>query len=63
MNSPVLSTRHVEPLIFTIWGQKVIIDRDLAQIYGVKTRRLNQQVKRNREKFPEDFLFQLTLGE
>ena len=63
MNSPVLSTKLVEPLIFTIRGQKVIIDRYLAQIYGVKTRRLNEQVKRNRERFPEDFLFQLTRDE
>lgn len=63
MDRPVLSTKLVEPLIFTIRGQKVIIDRDLAQIYGVKAKRLNEQVKRNRERFPEDFLFQLTLDE
>ncbi len=41
----------------------MIIDRDLAEIYGVKTRRLNEQVKRNKERFPEDFIFQLTREE
>jgi hypothetical protein len=56
----VLSTEGIEDLILTIRGQKVIVDRDLAQIYGVKTRRLNEQVKRNPERFPEDFMFQLT---
>lgn len=58
-----LVTTHVESLILTIRGQKVIVDRDLAQIYGVETRRLNEQVKRNRERFPEDFVFQLTQEE
>lgn len=56
----VLSTEGIERLIVTIRGRKVIVDRDLAQIYGVKTRRLNEQVKRNPERFPEDFMFQLT---
>ncbi|HTY24339.1 MAG TPA: ORF6N domain-containing protein, partial [Desulfomonilaceae bacterium] len=41
-------------------GVKVIIDADLEEFYGVPTRRLNEQVKRNRERFPEDFMFQLT---
>ena len=41
----------------------MIIDRDLAEIYGVETRRLNEQVKRNKERFPEDFIFQLTREE
>jgi len=50
-------------LIFTIRNQKVIIDRDLAEIYGVETRRLNEQVKRNPDRFPEDFMFQLTKEE
>jgi len=44
-------------------GQKVILDADLAKLYGVTTKRLNQQVKRNRERFPEDFMFQLTTEE
>ncbi len=41
-------------------GQKVMIDRDLAELYGVTTKRLNEQVKRNKKRFPEDFLIQLT---
>jgi hypothetical protein len=53
----------VEPLIATIRGQKAIVDRDLACIYGVKTRRLNEAVKRNAGRFPEDFVFQLTPDE
>ncbi|MGH8309467.1 MAG: ORF6N domain-containing protein, partial [Steroidobacteraceae bacterium] len=44
-------------------GQRVILDQDLAAIYGVPTKRLNEQVKRNRERFPEDFLFRLTAEE
>ena len=50
-------------LIITIRNQKVIVDRDLAEIYGVETRRLNEQVKRNPDRFPEDFMFQLTREE
>ena len=46
--------------IFTIRGQKVILDFDLAEIYGVPTKRLNEQIKRNKNRFPEDFMFQLT---
>ncbi|HOE17898.1 MAG TPA: ORF6N domain-containing protein [Syntrophorhabdaceae bacterium] len=44
-------------------GQKVMLDRDLAMLYGVETRVLNQAVRRNIERFPEDFMFQLTKGE
>lgn len=58
-----LITRDIEPLIITMRNHKVIIDRDLAEIYGVETRRLNEQVKRNLERFPEDFMFQLTREE
>jgi hypothetical protein len=56
-------TRRIESLIITIRDIKVIIDRDLAKIYGVETRRLNEQVKRNLDRFPEDFVFQLTKEE
>jgi ABC-type multidrug transport system ATPase subunit len=49
--------------IFLIRGQKVMLDRDLAELYGVSPKRLNEQVKRNRERFPEDFMFQLTWDE
>ena len=54
---------NVESLIRVIRGQQVMLDRDLAELYGVETRRLNEQVKRNIERFPEDFMFQLTKEE
>ena len=53
----------IEERIFTIRGRQVMIDRDLAQLYGVETKRLNEQVKRNIERFPEDFMFQLSQEE
>ena len=46
-----------------IRGEKVIIDADLAEFYGIPTRRLNEQVKRNKERFPDDFMFQLNADE
>jgi hypothetical protein len=49
--------------IYLIRGKKVMIDRDLAEMYGVETRRLNEQVKRNEKRFPGDFMFQLTQQE
>lgn len=49
--------------ILRIRGQGVLIDADLARLYGVPTKRLNEQVRRNAERFPDDFLFQLTPGE
>jgi len=52
--------RAVESRILTIRGQRVILDRDLAALYEVPVKRLNEQVKRNRERFPEDFVFRLT---
>jgi len=57
---------HVETIkekIFLIRGEKVMIDRDLAELYGVETKRLNEQVKRNINRFPADFMFQLDDGE
>lgn len=57
------STAHVDSLILTIRGEKVLLDADLASIYGVPTKRLNEQVKRNADRFPEDFRFQLTRDE
>ncbi|TLZ22880.1 MAG: ORF6N domain-containing protein [Gammaproteobacteria bacterium] len=48
------------PVILVLRGQRIILDRDLAAIYGVTTKRLNEQVKRNAERSPEDFMFQLT---
>lgn len=55
--------KPIEPLILTLRGQRVILDADLANIYGVPTKRLNEQVKRNSSRFPEDFMFQLTSKE
>jgi hypothetical protein len=49
--------------IFTIREQKVVLDSDLAAVYGVTTRRLNEQLRRNLKRFPEDFAFQLTAQE
>jgi hypothetical protein len=53
----------IQNRILVIRGEKVMIDADLAQLYGVTTKRLNEQVKRNRERFPDDFMFQLTTEE
>ena len=49
--------------ILVVRGQRVMIDADLASLYGVPTKRLNEQVKRNRTRFPEDFVFRLTASE
>ncbi|HXH75442.1 MAG TPA: ORF6N domain-containing protein [Bacteriovoracaceae bacterium] len=53
----------IEDKIFLIRGQKVMIDSDLASLYGIETKRLNEQVRRNLDRFPEDFMFQLTTVE
>ncbi len=53
----------IQSKIYEIRGQRVMLDFDLAAMYGVETKRLNEQVKRNIERFPEDFMFQLTKGE
>jgi hypothetical protein len=54
---------QIEPLIIDIRGQKVLMDRDLAGLHGVPTRRLNEHVRRNQARFPADFMFQLTRDE
>ena len=54
---------QIESLIITVRGKQVILDRDLARLYGVETRVLNQAVQRNIERFPEDFMFRLTKEE
>ena len=54
---------NIRSKIYEIRGQRVMLDFDLAEMYGVETRALNQAVKRNIERFPEDFMFQLTKGE
>ena len=53
----------IEQKIYLIRGQKVMLDRDLAALYGVPVKRLNEQVKRNKKRFPEDFMFRLTKEE
>ena len=59
----VQPVEQIESLIITVRGKQVILDRDLARLYGVETRRLNEQVRRNIERFPEDFMFQLSKEE
>ena len=62
MNQAVLVER-VEHRIYMIRGHKVMLDSDLAELYGVKTEALNQAIKRNQERFPQDFMFRLTAEE
>ncbi len=56
----VVKVGSIQQRILLIRGVKVMVDADLAEVYGVQTRRLNEQVRRNRDRFPEDFMFQLT---
>jgi len=62
-NTMILPVERIERTILVIRNQKVILDVDLAKLYCVTTKRLNQQVKRNSDRFPEDFMFQLTSEE
>lgn len=59
----IIPVKQIESLILNIRGHRVMLDMDLAALYGVQTKRLNEQVKRNHERFPEDFMFQLTRQE
>ncbi len=59
----LIPPERVERSILLIRGQKVMLDRDLAQLYGVETRTLNQALRRNIDRFPEDFMFRLTREE
>lgn len=61
--SAIAQASRIEEMIFLIRGQRVMLDSDLAKIYGVATKQLNQQFKRNRERFPDDFAFVLTKQE
>src|SRR2546427_2462333 len=66
MNAPsalVVSPQQIEQTILLIRGQKVMLDYALARLYGVETRALKQAVRRNLDRFPEDFMFQLVEGE
>lgn len=59
----ILSEETISNNIYYIRNQKVMLDRDLAKLYGIENKRLNEQVKRNITRFPEDFMFQLTENE
>jgi hypothetical protein len=59
----LIPIERIERSILLIRGQKVMLDRDLASLYGVTTKVLNQAVKRHKDRFPEDFMFQLTIEE
>jgi len=59
----LIPQERIERRIFVIRGQKVMLDRDLAKLYGVPTKRLNEQVGRNIKRFPKDFMFRLTKAE
>ena len=59
----LIPAERIERSILLIRGQKVLLDSDLASLYGVTTKRLNEQVKRNAERFPVDFMFQLNAEE
>jgi hypothetical protein len=58
-----VAAKQIEQRIFLVRGQKVMLDRDLAELYGVETRALKQAVRRNIERFPDDFMFELTKDE
>lgn len=63
MNKELITPVLIESKIFLIRGKQVMIDRDLAELYGVETKRITEAVKRNAERFPEEFRFQLTKDE
>jgi hypothetical protein len=59
-DNALVPTEPITQAIVLLRGQKVLLDADLAALYGVETRRLNEQVRRNRDRFPEDFIFEVT---
>ena len=62
-NINIIPSERIISQIFYVRGKKVIFDRDLAELYGVETKVLNQAVRRNKERFPVDFMFQLNSEE
>ena len=60
---PVVALDSLEPLILVIRGHRIILDADLARLYGVTTKRFNEAFKRNRQRFPDEFTFQLAVAE
>jgi hypothetical protein len=59
-DNSLMPTEPITESIVLLRGQKVLLDADLAALYGVETRRLNEQVRRNRDRFPDDFIFEVT---
>jgi hypothetical protein len=57
------AVKHIDSRILFLRGQKIILDSDLAALYGVEVKHLNQQIKRNRKRFPSDFLFRVSARE
>src|SRR5262245_17432460 len=62
-NATIVPLERIEGLIYLIRGQKVMLDRDFTTLYGVETRVLNQSVRRNGDRFPEDFVLELSADE
>ena len=63
MKTEIVSEKIIEDMIFLVRGEKVIVDRDIAKLYCVPTKVLNQAVKRNKKRFPDEFILQLTKNE
>ena len=63
MAAQIISVKAIAQVIYLVRGRRVLLDRDLAALYGVETRTLNQAVKRNATRFPDDFMFQLSRQE
>lgn len=63
MSRDLVALNEIEGVIHTIRGQRVMLDADLARVYGVTTKRLNEQVRRNKGRFPHDFMFLLNYQE
>ena len=61
--APLLAVHGIENVIVLLRGHRVMLDRDLANLYGVTTSNLNKAVKRNLDRFPDDFMFQITIEE
>ncbi len=59
MNTELIIQDNIEDRIYTIRGMQVMLDRDLAELYGVETKRVNEAVRNNPDKFPDDFIFEL----
>ncbi len=63
MNSIILSEGEIGKRIFQVRGHRVLLDSDLAELYGVETKKFNQAIKRNLDRFPDDFMFRLSEDE